>query len=119
MQIEFIKSINCLIKDKLDSDMSILMEDPIKFSHLVDEFMQFDMQLKEILKSMGLDLKSFTYLASLNFLSQEKKLYLNWLQIERQLCIKKVDVMFSTISSNQSSKDLLFFCFQITKILIN
>ena len=90
-----------MIKEKLETDASILVKDQAKFSHTIAELIEFDKQLKEVITTNVLDsnfFKNWINLSSLNFLCESRVLFASWIQLERQLCLNKVDLMFTSLN---------------------
>jgi len=70
-----------------------LIKNKFQFSHTVDELLLFDAQLKSELKEFMLyDGRFFS--GSLQILCQNEHLFTNWINLERHVCQKKLDMMF-------------------------
>ncbi len=73
--------------------MDNLIKNKFQFSHTVDELLLFDAQLKSELKEFMLyDGRFFS--GSLQILCQNEHLFTNWINLERHVCQKKLDMMF-------------------------
>ncbi len=114
-KIEFTRSLIELISEKFDYDFTkYLIHNEIQFSHTIDELLIFDQQLKtylnntlvqqhnklnkKILNDLELQLHS---LSSLYILCDNETIFAHWLQIEYTVCLKKVDIMFSSKNMNE------------------
>ena len=77
----------------------------MQFSHTIDELISFDTQFKSYLKSLDLNEKSSKYYTCLHLICENSLIFNQWINLERQVCQKKVDLIFSAI--NQCSINLL------------
>lgn len=96
-----------LAKEKLELDLDSLLKNQVQFSHTLDELLLFDAQLKSYLKSSvlvsgSLSTQSYT---CLHFVCENTPLFNHWLSLERQVCQKKVDLMFSYLTTASSAID--------------
>lgn len=101
-----------LIKEKLEFDLNSLLKNQVQFSHTIDELISFNSQLTTYLKSTEFQTDN-TY-SCLHVICENSILFSHWLNLERQVCQKKLDLLFSNLllsnsinSADESAKSLL------------
>lgn len=91
----------CLIKDKLETDIKMLLENSEQFLHTIDELLNFNNQLISFLKSnenaaFNTDYQNFY--TSLHIICENQLIFNHWLNLEKQIWQKYLDEMFSNDS---------------------
>lgn len=115
--MEFSNALLKLVREKINFDLNSLVKNQKQFSHTIDELISFDNQLKSYLKTI-IDVKQLeknkpTIYTCLHIICENDLIFSQWLNLERQICLKKVDLIFtglntkSTISAIASLNDLL------------
>lgn len=100
-----------LIRDKLDQDLNSLLQNQVQFSHTIDELIQFSSQLDTYLGIASTDLTSTSSSArlldiytTLHIICENNRLFSHWLNLERQLCQKKLDMLFISMNRLQQQQ---------------
>ena len=83
-------------------DLPSLIQNKVQFPHTIDELIAFDAQLKAYVKSLELRGESTLY-SCLHIICENPALFAHWLSLERQICQKKVDLIFSGLNQASSS----------------
>lgn len=103
-----------LIGEKLDQDLSSLLKNQVQFSHTIDELILFANQLDTYLSIASADvanssatsstIKSLSY-TTLHLICENGRLFSHWINLERQICQKKLDMLFITLNRIQQPND--------------
>lgn len=105
-----------LIRDKLEQDLNSLLQNQVQFSHTIDELIQFSSQLDTYLGIASADLTSTSSSSSssstrlldiyttLHIICENNRLFSHWLNLERQLCQKKLDMLFISMNRLQQQQ---------------
>jgi hypothetical protein len=75
-----------------------LLKNQVQFSHTIDELLLFDSQLKTYLPDFKLHVRGNKLYTCLHFICQSQTFFSHWLSLERQVCQKKLDVIFSYLT---------------------
>ena len=97
-KIKFSNGLLNLVKEKVEFDLHNLLKNQSQFSHTINELLLFDSQLKTYLQSNEVSLKNFHMYTCLHFICENPLLFSHWLNLERQVCQKKLDLIFSYLS---------------------
>lgn len=90
-----------LVKKKINMDLHILIKNKTQFSHSINELFLFDMQLKTYLKDF-IFYDTTSFYSCLHILCENDSLFTTWINVERQVCQKKLDMMFVNLNQNSS-----------------
>ncbi len=87
-----------LVKEKVEFDLHNLLKSQVQFSHTIDELLLFDSQLKTYLYASEFSIRENNLYTCLHFICENPTLFSHWLNLERQVCIKKLDMIFSYLT---------------------
>ena len=84
-----------LVKEKIGNDLNILMQHQALLSHTIDELLLFDTQLKTHQAEL---VHRKEALSCLHILCENGSLFSSWINLERQVCQKKLDMIFAGLN---------------------
>ncbi len=83
------------IKQKLNSDLNALIKNKFQFSHTIDELLMFDAQIKCYYKEFY---EKRNFYSCLHILCENETIFSNWINLQRQVCQKKLDQLFANLN---------------------
>lgn len=103
-----------MIRPKVDQDLDSLLKNQIQFTHTIDEYISFSNQLVTYLSIASADdhtsavtttPNNKSLVTTLHLICENNRFFHHWLNLERQLCQKKLDMLFISLSPVQQSND--------------
>jgi hypothetical protein len=94
-----------LVGEKLDLDLNNLLKNQMQFSHTIDELILFSNQLDTYLNmaSSSETTKTHSPYTTLHLICEKAALFSHWIGLERQLCEKKLDMLFISLNRLQQT----------------
>lgn len=97
-----------LVGQKLDQDLDSLLKNQFQFTHTIDELILFSSQLDTYLSVSCEDEAApamTTPYSTLHLICENNRLFSHWLNLERQICQKKLDTLFISLNRLQQPGD--------------
>ena len=79
-----------------------MLENQDKFLLTIDEIFMFNSQLRTYLNSSELIAKNPNIYSGLHLICENSTLFSHWINLERQMCQKKIDLIFSCLSKSDT-----------------
>ena len=96
-----------LIREKIALDFESLIKNPVVFSHTIDELLEFNSQYKNFIGYLANHHTSKCY-TTLHVLCENDEMLEQWINLERDVCQKKVDNLFSCLNHDGDEKANIF-----------